>query len=302
MENKVLVTGSSGFVGGHLCDKLSSLGFSVCGLDKVKPSRNVRLDEFVHMDLCNILDMGCWLRQFDYVFHLAAEVGLSASGCWLYESAPVWRVNVDALYKLVKLVNPKKFINVSTAALYKENLNLKETSSFNCINAYGYTKAIGENVVANSGLPYVSFRPGTIVGPYGRSYVNRLVYECVHGLESVVFNDGLNIRSFVDVTDVVDALIHGMGLNGVYNLASDEGTKVLDVIDLVKRIGAKHGYEINYRLVPDVPSGLAKEVSLNNRKLVNTGWRQNVNLYSMINRLFNFYQNNLDVEPPRWGE
>jgi len=70
---KVLVSGSEGFVGGHLCNKLHELGHTVHGLDMVKQGkREVVVDKFLHKNLCAINeDDASWLDQYDVIYHLA---------------------------------------------------------------------------------------------------------------------------------------------------------------------------------------------------------------------------------------
>ncbi len=52
-KKRVLVTGSTGFIGTSLCAHLSDLGYHVVGLDIEVPQGQASLDEFVH---CDILD------------------------------------------------------------------------------------------------------------------------------------------------------------------------------------------------------------------------------------------------------
>jgi len=300
----ILISGSSGFVAGHLCKALSEKGHTVHGIDKVQSGRNICLDHFIEMDLCDLDKPGdhSWLEDYDYIFHLAAETGLSSSPNWRREIQHMYQVNTKATLNLVKYSNPKKFIFTSTAALYGEGNHFKETDSLRCNNGYGFSKAIAETAIEAFGVSHCIFRPGTIVGPYGRSVLNRFVYDCVHGKNSRVFNHGYNKRSFIDVDDVVSSLIAGMELDGVYNLASNEASKVGDILDVIANCGRKHGCLFDPEMVSDLPNGLAKTVYLDNRKLLKTGkWVPKVNVYSMVERLFDHYMNNEDAgTPPEW--
>ena len=65
---KVLVTGSSGYIGQHLCHVLGdSHGFSVTGLDRV--NKKTYVDKFIQQD---ILNMSTLNEHYDVVIHLAA--------------------------------------------------------------------------------------------------------------------------------------------------------------------------------------------------------------------------------------
>ena len=107
---RILVTGSSGFIGSHLGLALSRLGHEVVGLDQRPPSiPNVRSIQ---------ADANCWAlssqEQFDTVVHLAAY--------WSYEITPsCWqsaqRNNVDmtkSLWDFAKRTGAKRFVFASS--------------------------------------------------------------------------------------------------------------------------------------------------------------------------------------------
>ena len=298
----VLVTGSSGFLGRHLCNALSKVGHEVHGLDKVKGATPV--DEFIHRDLCSLKNGEEWLKRYKYIYHLAAETKLLAGNNWRKNSTHHYQVNAEATYYLLKNSIPEKFIFASTAALYGEGGGLHEYAPIRCCNAYGYTKAIAETIIQASSVPYVMYRPGTIVGPYGRSYMNRLVYECVNGIESLVFNNGKNVRSFIDVADVVNAFLVAPTLEGTYNLSGTENTDFQHVLEVIQETGAEHGYSFRFKKTSYTPNGLARHISLNAGKLMKTGkWKPTYKVKDMVENLFSFYTNKATTtEPPRWCE
>ncbi len=299
-----LISGCSGFVSRHLCKSLSEQGHIVHGLDKVKPEKNIGLDTFIEMDLCELDKPGDyrWLEGYDYIFHLAAETALGTSENWLVDVNKFYKVNTKATLNLLKYSDPTKFIFTSTAALYGEGNFFKETDAVKCNNGYGFSKAVAETIIVASGKPYCIFRPGTIVGPWGRSVLNRFTYDCVKGKTSNVFNHGYNKRSFIDVQDVVSGLIAGMDLSGTFNLASSDGSKVGDVMDYIAEVGREYGYLYDFKTIDNIPDGLAKCVTLDNSKLIKTGkWKPVIESKQMIERLFDHYvKRKCVVEPPEW--
>ncbi len=297
----IFVSGSSGFLGGHLCNELSKQGHTVHGLDKDLPINcTVKLDRFIQMDLLELDKPGdhSWLEQYDIIYHLAAETGLGASDNWLTDIDPYWKVNTKATLNLIKYSKPEKFIFTSTAALYGEGQHFREKDPLNCNNGYGFSKAVAETIIVESGTPYCIFRPGTIVGPYGRSVLNRFVYDCVKGKQSTVYNHGYNKRCFIDVEDVVSALIAGMDYGGVFNLCRGEADKVGDVLDVIAEVGREYNYLYDHKRVKFYPPGLAKTVTMNNDKLMKKGWPPKVSTKHMVQRLFEHYLNDFDALPP----
>lgn len=134
MKGKVLITGGAGFLGANLAQQLFQEGYQLVVLDKLSPQIHGENAEFPE-SLRQIAD--CILgdvadpdiyhqlpKDFDYVFHLAAETGTGQS---MYAISQYSEVNVQGTALLMEhLVSQKKkfkkIILSSTRAVYGEGV------------------------------------------------------------------------------------------------------------------------------------------------------------------------------------
>ncbi|NNN18343.1 MAG: NAD-dependent epimerase/dehydratase family protein, partial [Acidimicrobiaceae bacterium] len=89
---KALITGSSGFVGGHLVEHLRSVGDEVCVLD---PAVDIRDRQALSLACSSFME-----GQVDVIFHLAA---MSHVGDSFGSSAEVFKVNVMGSVNLLEV-------------------------------------------------------------------------------------------------------------------------------------------------------------------------------------------------------
>src|SRR3990172_7279507 len=112
---KILVTGGLGFIGSNLVPELRRRGHDVwiCGLVNAEDAQSIRADVSKFRQLERIFEE----REFDYVYHLAAEYG-RWNGEDYYEN--LWLTNVVGTKNLVRIQEKKKFrmIFFSSAEVY----------------------------------------------------------------------------------------------------------------------------------------------------------------------------------------
>ena len=193
---RILVTGSSGFIGTKVVATLLDYGFTdICCF--VRPSSQLgRLEktigqfdagtnvELVKGDLLSRDDCAKAAEGVSIIYHLAAGFDKSFAGAFM-TSALGTRNLLDAFLKVGK---PRRFVNISSFAVYS-NLSLKrgalldescplENASQERFDAYGFGKLKQEEVVREYGnkhqLPYVILRPGYVFGPGKRELSGRV--------------------------------------------------------------------------------------------------------------------------------
>jgi nucleoside-diphosphate-sugar epimerase len=186
-EENLLVTGPNGFIGPKVVECLLKCGFTSIRCF-VRPSSEVerlrqvlarftlsKTVEVVTGDLLSRDDCRRAADRVSIVFHLAASSEKSFAGAFM-NSALVTRNLLDAL---LEVGHPKRFVNVSSFAVYS-NLGLKrnglldetcplELAPQERFDAYGFGKLKQEEVVQeyakNYGLACVTLRPGYVFGP-----------------------------------------------------------------------------------------------------------------------------------------
>jgi nucleoside-diphosphate-sugar epimerase len=244
-DERILVTGSSGFIGTRLVATLLDYGFTdICCF--VRPSSQLsRLGktlrqfnaekkvEIVTGDLLSPTDCRKAAAGASIIYHLAAGMEKSFAGAFM-NSALATRNLMDAF---LHFGQPKRFVNVSSFAVYS-NLALKrgalldETSPLEDapqqrFDAYGFGKLKQEELVreyaASYGLPYVIVRPGYVFGP-GKQELNGRVGINTFGF--FVQINGSNLLPLTYVDNCAEAIVLAgvtAGIDGeAFNIVDDE--------------------------------------------------------------------------------
>jgi len=279
---RILVSGTHGFLAPPLISRLVSEGHQVDGLDKKLEYLGPKpvYEKFYRVDLSKLHEYPFILgdfKEYDLVYHLAANTNLTDT-CY-----PHYRDNVQGTWNLLKYTDCP-IVFTSSAAVYGEGRRLRELSCMKPDSPYGFTKATAERMVEVSGRDYTIFRPGTIVGEYGRTFPNTMIQCAIDNQGLELYNMGCNLRSIIDVRDVVEALVRRP--LGTYNLGSREETRMLDLAKLVHQVGLECGLDFRYCPVERTTPGLAKQVTLYSGKLRRTGWKCKVSLVDTIRRMF----------------
>ncbi len=266
----VLVTGASGHLGARLVLSLVVLGAKVKVLVRSKSDlwRLVSVRDTITVIPGSIEEADSWMmsKELDgvrIVFHLAAA-GVDPR----YRQADLMtKVNVRGTWNILeasRVRGVERFIYCGSCFEYKEGTGIKETIFPMPVSDYGVTKALGW-LLANGfyqqcGLPVVSVRLFTFYGPQEleRRLVPYVILSILDG-KSPEMSDGMQVRDFVYVDDVVDALLRAAVLKGIdgetINIASGQGYTVRElvqeVIDLM-HTGVKPKYGMISRQAGDV--------------------------------------------------
>jgi len=164
---KILVTGSSGFIGSHVCESLHAAGHDIIGLDIQRIIRPIGSPSALNiMSITDSLATKDLFdrEKFDAVIHLAAKTGVPGGEL---DPKGYWDVNVNGFnnikYLCVKY-NVKKLIYASSSSVYGTDNDMAPKS------AYAKTKKFNESDAAflGSQLRTVGLRFFTVYGEWGR--------------------------------------------------------------------------------------------------------------------------------------
>src|SRR5881392_130054 len=242
-DDRILVTGSNGFIGSKVVEKLLEYGFTTVrclvrpssNLDRLKrllgevyADRNV---EFFTGDLLSRDDCRKVTAGVSIIYHLAAGMEKSFAGAFM-NSALGTRNLMDAF---IERGEPKRFVNVSSFSVYS-NLSLKrgalldetcplEDAPQERFDAYGFGKLKQEELVKEYGrkyeLPYVIVRPGYVFGPGKRELSGRV------GIGTFGFFIQVNGSNFLPLT-FVDNCAEAIVLAGLKAGIDGEDFNVVD--------------------------------------------------------------------------
>lgn len=292
---RVLVTGSSGFVGRWLVRALAGRGHEVWGYGRgplLGPPEGLR--DYRGGDLAADPALEAWLGSIrpEAVVHLAGQSSVGAS--WRDTAITVEASVVAAANLLLGLRRAsapvKVFVDVGSAEEYAPSgERLTEASPVGPVNPYGIAKLAQARVVGllaqDANVALVHFRPFNHVGPgQARGFVipdwiaQLLSAERTSGPAAIrVGNLGV-VRDFTDVRDVVRAYVlavEGQVPPGTYNLSSGVGRTLRSVLkDIVRAAG------VEAEVVEDVgrlrPGDAPVRVGDSGRIREAAGWRPEI--------------------------
>src|SRR3989339_80572 len=255
---KTVVTGAAGFIGSHLCEKLTGKGFDVVGLDcftdyyskEIKKSNLIELRKNNNFDFIegnlNNLDLKNILSDADYVFHLAAQAGVRSS--WGKDFNVYTDNNILAVANLLESVKNskklKKLVFASSSSVYGDTkeLPVKETTETNPVSPYGVTKLAGEKLLfsygANFQVPYIALRFFTVFGPRQRPDMgfNIFISKMFKGATLPIFANGLSTRDFTYVSDIVDGCILAAKSKIKGEIINLGGGRKINLLEVIKKL------------------------------------------------------------------
>jgi nucleoside-diphosphate-sugar epimerase len=165
---RILVTGSAGFIGGHLVRRLVEDGHGVVGLDR-RPSPAVAGAEMVRMDLLDVAGTRDVLSRLspDVVLHLAARTDLDET-----RDIAGYRDNTDAVESLIAAIaatpSVQRWVCTSTQLVCRVGYVPRHETDYAPNTLYGESKVRTEQLVRRAdggGVPWTLVRPTTIWGP-----------------------------------------------------------------------------------------------------------------------------------------
>jgi nucleoside-diphosphate-sugar epimerase len=244
-SDRILVTGSNGFIGSKVVEILLEYGYTSLRCF-VRPSSHLgrlhdvlakfdagRKVELVTGDLLSREDCREAADGVPIVYHLAAGMEKSFAGAFM-NSALATRNVMDAF---LQFGEPKRFVNVSSFAVYS-TLGLKrgdlldescplEDAPQERFDAYGFGKLKQEELVEEYGrkyeLPYVIVRPGYVFGP-GKRELSARVGIGTFGFFIQV--NGSNSLPLTFVDNCAEAIVLAglkAGVGGeIFNVVDDE--------------------------------------------------------------------------------
>jgi len=232
---KILITGSSGYIGSHLSKMLmDTLQYEVHGLDVNEPQYPIH--KFHKQDINRLFTLD---EEFDTVIHLAALVRVGES-----EVMPIkyYITNLNGTMNVINRIKTNNFIFSSTGAAQ------------DCESAYGISKRAAEDVVkeyctTHRPTPYTIFRFYNVIGSEGFAPTNPdgLMYNLIKARETGEFtifgsdyktSDGTCVRDYVHVNEICDALRSAIEKpsNQIECLGHGVGYTVKEIVNLFQKV------------------------------------------------------------------
>lgn len=198
---KILVTGSAGYIGSKLTQRLVKNGHLVVGLiHKINPTFKHKNVKYVEGDITDIESIKDAFSGIDIVFHCAAKVKDYGSKKLFF------KINYEGTKNIVRLsknIGVKKFIFLSHINYESEKYR----------SNYSKTKELAEKYLIdeykNNKFPSIIIRPGNVYGPGATIWVNR-VLKSIEKNQISLIDKGTGIFHHTYIDNLLDALIAAM--------------------------------------------------------------------------------------------
>jgi len=247
---KVLMTGATGLLGGHLLQALQQRGEQIRAL--VLPVENAEKliaqgVEVVRGDVTDASTLAPAVRDIEIIFHLAGMMGVDRP---LADYRLVNVTGSENLYRAAQAAGVRRFVHTSSHTVYGLGYGrflTEEDALLPDPDPYSLTKAEGDHLMRRlmlrSDVETVIIRPGTFFGPGDRLHFGRMAQRMKNG-KGVIVGRGDNALPFCYVTDVAQGFLlaayHEKAPGNVYNISNDRPLTQQEIFNAIAdNVGGK---------------------------------------------------------------
>jgi len=318
--NNILITGSAGFIGFHLCKRIldNYEDINIIGIDNLNNYYNPLLKEkrneilkkydnynFIKLDFSeydklveNLND-----KNIDLIVHLGAQAGVrySLENPWAYEKSNL--LGTLNIFELARRFDIGKVVYASSSSVYGGNKKVpfsEDDKVDNPVSLYAATKKSNE-LMAHTyhhlyGTKMVGLRFFTVYGEWGRPDMAFWKFTKNILLEKPidVYNYGKMMRDFTYISDIVDGILSSIEKDfdyEVFNLGNDNPTELEYAIGLIEKYTGKKAIK-NY--MPIQPGDVEKTWAdlTKSRELLK--YNPEIKIEEGLKRFCNWIKNNWD--------
>ena len=305
---RILVTGGSGFLGSHLCERLLAKGHEVICVDNFYTGRKANIAHLIQKPYFEVL-------RHDICFPLYVEVdeiyNLACPASPIhYQFDPVQTTKVSVhgsinMLGLAKRVKAKVFL-ASTSEVYGDPVMHPQPESYwGNVNPIGLRSCYDEGKRCAETLFFdyhrqhlLKIKVARIFNTYGPRMhpddgrvVSNFIVQALRGEDITVYGDGSQTRSFCYVDDMVDAFVRLMNtsdnVTGPVNLGNPYEFSILELAEKVVRLTGS-GSKISFKPLPsDDPKQRQPDITLAKDTL---GWNPEITLDEGLKQTVEYFK------------
>ena len=279
-----LVTGSAGFIGSHLCERLLAKGHGVVGLDsydnfydpEVKASNTQIARAYesfteVRGDIRDSSHLATLPDSIDTIVHLAARAGVRPS----IEQPVLYNdVNVNgtmALLEFVRIRGIRRFIFGSSSSVYGDNESVpfrEQDRVDHPISPYAATKKAGELLCHTyhhlHGMAVLCLRFFTVYGPRQRPdlAIHKFARLMMAGEPIPMFGDGSAERDYTYIDDILQgiegAITYSAEHAEAYEVVNLGESRTVPLSEMISILANALGVEPDIRQLPMQPGDVVR--------------------------------------------
>lgn len=309
---KILVTGGSGFIGSHLCERLLNEGNDVICLDNffTGDKKNiVHLLDNPYFELVRHDVTQPFMAEVDEIYNLACP---ASPVHYQYNSIKTIKTNVMGainMLGLAKRVNAK-ILQASTSEVYGDpTVHPQNESYWGNVNpigprsCYDEGKRCAETLFIDYHLQNkVKIKIVRIFNTYGPNMnandgrvVSNFIVQALKGENITIYGDGNQTRSFQFVDDLVEGMIRMMATSdsftGPVNIGNPNEFSMIELAEKVLELTNSKSKIIHLPLPQDDPLQRRPDIFLANKEL--NGWKPTIELNIGLQRTIEYFEKDL---------
>lgn len=308
MSKKILVTGGSGFLGSHLCERLVKEGNEVLCVDNLFTGQKKNIlhlmdnhnFEFMRHDVCfplyvevdEIYNLACPASPIHYQFDPVQTTKVSVIGA----------INMLGLAKRVKA----KILQSSTSEVYGDpEVHPQPESYRGNVNTIGPRACYDEGKRCAETLFFDYYRQhhlrikvmrifntyGPRMHPNDGRVVSNFIMQALHNKDITIYGDGSQTRSFCYVDDLIEGMIRLMnsrdGFTGPVNVGNPGEFTIKQLAEMIIRMTNSKSKIIYEPLPQDDPLQRKPIIDLAQKEL---GWEPKIKLEDGLKMTIEYFQ------------
>jgi len=305
---RVLITGGSGFIGSHLCERLLADGDEVLCADNFYTGRRQNIEHLLsnprfeilrhdithplYVEVDEIFNLACPASPIHYQFDPVQTLKTSVHGA----------INMLGLAKRIKA----KIFQASTSEVYGDpTVHPQPESYWGNVNPLGLRACYDEGKRAAETLFFdyhrqhgVRIKVARIFNTYGPRMhpndgrvVSNFIVQALRGEPITLYGDGSQTRSFCYVDDLVDGFARLMStnddINGPMNLGNPDEFTIRQLAELVLNLTGSSSQLVYKPLPADDPKQRQPDITFARKTLE---WEPKVKLRDGLKRTIEYFR------------
>ena len=305
---QILVTGGSGFIGSHLCEKLLKKGHDVICVDNFYTGQKTNVAHLLNDTKFEIIRHDITFPiylEVDQIYNLACP---ASPIHYQYDPVQTTKTNVHGAINILgmaKRLNARVF-QASTSEIYGDPVQHPQKESY-----WGNVNPIGPRSCYDGGkrcaetlfFDYhrqhnVDIKVGRIFNTYGPNMrpddgrvISNFIVQALNGDNITIYGDGKQTRSFCYINDLIEGMIKFMesksGFTGPINLGNPKEYSILEIAETIIEIIGSNSSVIFQKLPQDDPRKRKPNIDLAKKNL---NWIPKISLENGLFKTIEYFK------------
>lgn len=305
---QILVTGGSGFIGSHLCEKLLTKGHDVICVDNFYTGQKSNITHLLKNTKFEVIRHDITFPiylEVDQIYNLACP---ASPIHYQYDPVQTTKTNVHGAINILgmaKRLNARVF-QASTSEVYGDPVQHPQKESYwGNVNPIGPRSCYDEGKRCAETLFFdyhrqhnVDIKVGRIFNTYGPNMrpddgrvISNFIVQALNGDNITIYGDGKQTRSFCYINDLIEGMIKFMesksGFTGPLNLGNPKEYSILEIAESIIEITGSNSSVIFQKLPQDDPRKRKPNIDLTEKNL---DWHPKVSLENGLIKTIEYFK------------